>query len=165
MKRTTFITGIVVAALSVTAVAASAKGQGGKHRGMQINFEELDTNGDGFVTQAEMDAHAAARFAKMDTNGDGALSADELEAAVAERAQERAKKGAARMIEHRDANGDGVLSQDEMKPKAERSAKMFDRLDSDGDGQISKEEFEAAREKMRHGHKGKKRDGDRGGDN
>ena len=161
MKRTYLITGIVVTALSVTAVAASANGFDGKKRGHgpRINFEEVDTNGDGFLSQAELEAHGAARFATADTNGDGVLSADELQAAMEARAADRAKRGSEKMIERMDANGDGVLSQDEMKPRGDRTARMFERLDKDGDGQISKEEFEAAREKMRDGRKGKKRHG------
>ncbi|MEP2534152.1 EF-hand domain-containing protein [Shimia sp.] len=162
MKRTYFITGIIVAALSVTAVAASAKGSGGKmrgHHGPQINFEEVDTNGDGFLSQDELTAHAQARFDKVDTNGDGSLSAEELQASMEQRMKDRAQKGSEKMLERRDANGDGVLSPEEMQPKGDRTAKMFDRLDTDGDGKISKEEFEAAREKMRDGRKGKKRHG------
>ena len=157
MKRNLFITGVVVAAISVTAFAANAKEQGGKMRGPQeprITFEELDLDGDGFVTEDDLAAHAAARFAASDSNGDGVLSADELEAATLKRMQDRAAGKAGKMIERRDSNGDGVLSPDEMAPRKDRSAKMFERADTDGDGKISKTEFEAARDKMREHRKG-----------
>ena len=64
------------------ATEAEARRGGGK--GMNVSFEEIDKNGDGFVTQAEVDAHRLARFAAMDTNGDGALSVEELVAAAKE---------------------------------------------------------------------------------
>ncbi|MBO9709537.1 MAG: hypothetical protein J7521_15125 [Caulobacter sp.] len=37
-------------------------------------FEALDTNKDGFVTPAEIDAATAARFAKLDLNHDGVIT-------------------------------------------------------------------------------------------
>jgi Tfp pilus assembly protein PilX len=47
-------------------------------------FKKLDANGDGGVTQAEIDAARkqgeAERFKKLDTNGDGKLSQAEMEA-------------------------------------------------------------------------------------
>lgn len=157
MKRKIFITGVVVAAISVTALAANAREQGGKMRGPQearITFEELDLNGDGFLTQEDMAARSAARFEEADSNGDGVLSAEELGAATLKRMQEKAATRASRMIEQRDANGDGVLSPDEMTPRKDRGARMFERADSDGDGKISKAEFDAAREKMHERRKG-----------
>ena len=40
-------------------------------------FARFDTNGDGFIDKAEIDAASAARFQRMDTNGDGILTPDE----------------------------------------------------------------------------------------
>jgi len=51
-------------------------GGGGGHDPAQA-FARLDTNGDGFIDKAEIDAASAERFKRMDTNGDGILSADE----------------------------------------------------------------------------------------
>ena len=119
-----------------------------------MSFEEIDADGNGEITQAEMDAMKAARFAKVDANGDGALSIEELTAQGAQKAATRAEK----MLERRDANGDGVLSADEMS-KPERSGKMFDRFDADGSGAISKEEFEEASNQMHQRGKGKHRPG------
>jgi len=56
---------------------ASGRAQGEHHRG--INFDELDKNKDGKVTQDE--AGDAWKFlSKADTNGDGAITKDELQA-------------------------------------------------------------------------------------
>ncbi len=43
-------------------------------------FDRLDTNKDGVITQAEMEARRAERFAKIDANGDGMISAEEFSA-------------------------------------------------------------------------------------
>ncbi|UVK43475.1 acid-shock protein [Mesorhizobium sp. AR07] len=42
------------------------------------SFARIDSNHDGFIDRAELDAFFAKRFAKLDRNGDGVLSADEL---------------------------------------------------------------------------------------
>ena len=69
MKSTSFIAVIVATSGLLGAGAALAKpGHGGF--GPKMSFEELDTDRDGQVTQAELEAHKAARFAETDSNGD-----------------------------------------------------------------------------------------------
>lgn len=150
MKSSYFIGGVIVAALSVTAMSASAKGngEGRKMRGPQVTFEQLDTNGDGFVTAEEMQAHAESRFMALDTDGDGAVSLEEMKAKFAQgqgdkKKGERGAKKMEKMFSKMDANGDGKLTADEMKPKGDRHTKMIERLDTDKDGKISKAEFDA----------------------
>jgi hypothetical protein len=41
------------------------------------SFARIDSNHDGFIDRAELDAFFAKRFAKLDKNGDGVLTADE----------------------------------------------------------------------------------------
>ena len=151
MKKAAIIAVIITSAGVVGASAVLAKGGPGR-QGMNMSFEEIDADGNGEITQAEIDGLKAARFAAADTNGDGALSLEELQAQGLKKAQERA----ARMMEKHDANGDGVLGQDEL-PKPRRSGHMLERIDADGSGSISKEEFEEARNHMRG--KGKPRPG------
>lgn len=128
-------------ALSAAPMALAQQGPGGQgHR-----FEELDANSDGKITQAEMEAHRAARFAAADTDGNGSLSASEMTATAEQRKADRA----ARMIERIDANGDGEVSQEELANGSKRRGNGFDRMDANGDGEITKAEFEAAKEKRR----------------
>lgn len=170
MKKEYVLSGLIVVALGLGAVGASASPYGGKgghrmHMGpMQMSFEELDADKDGKLTPEEMAAHHAARFAEADTDGDGKLSADEMQAAIVKRMTERAAAGAKRMIERRDVDGDGMLSAEEMAPKGKRAARMFDRMDDNEDGAISAEEFAEARKHMqkRMGHR---RDKQRRSDN
>jgi Ca2+-binding EF-hand superfamily protein len=146
MKRAVLISGVTAIALAVTAISASAK-PGGGERGERVSFEQLDTNGDGFVTMEELQARGEARFADTDTDGDGLLSAEE----IAAKANRDVSDRVTRMIEKRDTNGDGLLSQEEMQPNGDRAARMFDRLDDNGDGQISEEEFASMKKGKRKG--------------
>ncbi|MCA0000565.1 MULTISPECIES: EF-hand domain-containing protein [unclassified Mesorhizobium] len=42
------------------------------------SFARADSNHDGFIDRAELDAFFAQRFARLDKNGDGVLSVDEM---------------------------------------------------------------------------------------
>lgn len=42
------------------------------------SFSRIDSNHDGFIDRAELDAFFAKRFARLDKNGDGVLKADEM---------------------------------------------------------------------------------------
>ena len=151
MKNTVFLG--LIAATAIAIAGGSALARGGLH-GAPVDFETLDSNGDGQITLEEMQAERAARVARADTDGDGFLTQEELEAA----ASERAAAFASRMIERLDADEDGRLSAEEMqKPeRAERAERRFDRVDTNDDGAISQAEFDAAREKMKDRRQGRK---------
>ncbi|AGB42587.1 acid-shock protein [Mesorhizobium sp. CO1-1-7] len=42
------------------------------------SFARIDSNHDGFIDRAELDAFFAKRFARLDKNGDGILTGDEM---------------------------------------------------------------------------------------
>lgn len=138
---------IIVGGLSV------ADAKGGGHRGERASFETLDTDGDGQITKAEIEARGADRFASVDTDGNGELSKDELIAQSAERQAQRVDK----MLERLDADENGTLSQAELEAAPRRGGgdRLFKRADADENGSISKEEFETAMEKR--GGRDKKR--------
>ncbi|MEM8978662.1 MAG: EF-hand domain-containing protein [Pseudomonadota bacterium] len=142
-KTTTALVVVLTSSLGFVALA-NAKG----HRDA-VSFAELDTNGDGSLTQDEITARAKMRFDEVDTNGDGQLSSEE----IAARADERMAKRVERMISRRDSNDDGALSFEEMQ--GDRKGRGFSRLDADGDGVVSEDEFAEMQEKR------SKRKGDR----
>ncbi|TLP67904.1 calcium-binding protein [Parasedimentitalea maritima] len=145
---------VIAASAGLVGAGAVLANSGPGRQGMNMTFEKLDADGNGEITQAEVDGLKAARFAAADANGDGALSLEELQAQGMKKAEQRA----AGMLERHDANGDGVLSQDEL-PKPRRSGHMFERMDADGNGTISKQEFEEARNQMSSNGMGKHRPG------
>lgn len=162
------------AAVLTTAVAAAAPGAGAGAGG---RFGKLDTDGNGSVTRAEMDAKAAERFAAIDADKDGFLTQAELsahheaaKARWAERAKERAAKNpqraeqraerfakrgermaerAGKQFARRDANGDGRISLAEFQAG---SSRFFERFDADKNGSITQEELA----KARGAHRGKR---------
>ena len=146
MKRITLASASLaaIAALSFPLVAhADHHGhRGGGHGGMEAHMAELDTNGDGDISKAEIEAHRAAMFAEADTNSDGALSPEEMIAHHEAKMAERKAKMQARMFAKMDADGDGAISVEEFDSRPMRG---FDRLDADDDGVITEEERAAAK--------------------
>ncbi|MBU2982922.1 EF-hand domain-containing protein [Lentibacter algarum] len=156
LTRATALAMIVsIAAVGGQAVAAGAKGEG-RH----MNFEQLDTNSDGKLSQEELKAGGDQRFTQSDSNNDGKITKDEAVAKAGERAGQRFDK----MLEKFDADKDGALTQDEIRAgkREARMEKMFKRADTDNDGFISEEEMKNMHEKRgghrKHGHGHKKND-------
>ena len=109
---------------------------------------KLDTNADGKVQVAEIEAQAAQRAAAIDANADGNVTVEEIKA---HREKLRAERQQARLLKL-DANGDGRVSTEEFASgHAARAAK----LDADNDGVITQDEFRA-------GHRGRGHRGWRG---
>ncbi|SEO93168.1 Ca2+-binding protein, EF-hand superfamily [Salinihabitans flavidus] len=161
MKRIYFVPAIAALALGAVALPALAKDKGmyhGHRGGMQLDFDKADADGDGMLSQDELEAHARARFLESDTDGNGSVSAEEMQARMLERMKERAERRTAGMIERHDKNGDGELSFDEMRRDSRRADRMFDMLDADNDDMVSRDELAEMRER-RGGRHGMKRHG------
>ncbi len=109
-------------------------GRGGKVRMIEM-IEIYDADGDGSVSQVEIDAWRADRLGQFDANGDGQLSLDEYQAlwldAMRERMVDRFQshdddgnglvtveefgERTARIVTMRDRNDDGVLNMDDLR--------------------------------------------------
>jgi Ca2+-binding EF-hand superfamily protein len=110
-------------------------GHGGQGRG--AHFAEVDTNGDGKVSLAELTASRESWLTQVDTNKDGVATQAEIEASFAARRQEHAQK----MFAREDANKDGRLTRDESRmPSA-----WFERADANKDGALTLAELTEAR--------------------
>lgn len=152
-KALTAVTGLALLGLAVPALAF-ADHHGGRKGGHTERLAAMDTDGDGAISKAEMDAHRAKMFAEIDANNDGVVSPEEMRAHHdAKRAEMRARREA-RMLSKLDTDGDGVISAAEF---AAAPTPGFDKLDTDGDGVVSKAELAAAQEKMKE-RRGKWRD-------
>jgi Ca2+-binding EF-hand superfamily protein len=121
---------------------------------LDAEFKVLDTNGDGKLSKAEVQAaiqkRAAAaeamllqrqkdEFAKLDTNKDGRLTLAEYQAGTTITAKDNAAD--ARMGQL-DANKDGAISAAEYRAV---TLSQFDKLDANKDGVLSPQERPAAR--------------------
>ncbi|MGR3511443.1 MAG: EF-hand domain-containing protein [Paracoccaceae bacterium] len=117
-----------------------------------MSFDTLDVDGSGEITAEDLTALRDNRFAELDTNGDGTISQDEFVAGQAARAEDRA----ARMFERLDADGDGTLSRDviESGRRGGMGERMISRFDEDSSGGISAEEFEEAQARFQERRKG-----------
>ena len=143
-----------MAVMSAASAMADPKGdrmEGWGYHSMGPSFADLDSDGDGQLSEEEFSSLGAVWLAEIDTDGDGLLSQEELAAAIIERMTEFANRGSARMIERLDDNDDGMIGVDEIGHRHD-PAEAFSRLDDDGDGSISEDEFEhmKARDGRRH---------------
>ena len=107
--------------------------QRGRGRGMAM-LENFDTNGDGQVTQAEIDAARADRFAAFDTDGNGVLNFQEYETlwlgAMHERMVDR--------FQNLDNDGDSVVTAQEFVVPF---ASVVNRMDRNEDGVLSADDM------------------------
>jgi hypothetical protein len=84
MRRTILTAaGLLAASIALGAGAAAAQDEmgpmmmmGGHERG--IDFVAIDTDSNGSLSRAELQARAAARLGRIDANGDGMLTREEL---------------------------------------------------------------------------------------
>lgn len=157
MKKLAFIAIFAGTSVSVAGLAfADHHKEGGdreKHREARAErmIEALDTDGNGVISAAEIEASKAAKFAEADANGDGGLTLQEIEDWRTAQREARMQARKQRMFEKRDANGDGVISLDEFE---DRGMPMFDRADANDDGEVTAEELAAMK-----GHRGKRHGG------
>ncbi|WP_424931440.1 EF-hand domain-containing protein [Amaricoccus macauensis] len=103
------------------------------HEMFQEIFIQVDADGNGAVTQEEIDTFRANKVAEADTSGDGALSIEEFDTVYRELTRSRMVDAFQRL----DADGDGVITDAELD---QRFAHVVDRMDRNGDGAISKED-------------------------
>ncbi len=123
--------GLGLAVIS-SATLVSAR-PGGPHGGHAPHMQELDTNSDGEITTAEIEAAAATEAQATDTNGDGIISVEELIA----RHELKRKQRIAERLSAADADDNGQISLNEF---ANQRVQRTLRLDRDGDGVVSSDE-------------------------
>lgn len=138
-----------LARLSAAALLAAAVAPYSALADCGKSFEELDTNGDGYIDSNEMRAMYEQKFEKYDTNRDGMLGQEELQMKYQEKRMDGGMRGGDQMkmkgkhqmmMQKLDSNNDGQISREEFMAKSDSAA---DKADKDGDGRISEQEFES----------------------
>jgi Ca2+-binding EF-hand superfamily protein len=139
-------------ALGAAALAGATLAGGGHHGrghgGGAWLFESFDANGDGRLTQIEIDEVRQGRLQEFDADGNGSLSLEEYQAlwmsAMRERMVDR--------FQAHDDDGDGQVTVEEF---AEPFNRMVSRLDRNEDGELSEDEI-----RRRDRDRDRDRDGD-----
>ena len=106
------------------------------HSGKML-IANYDTNGDGTVTRAELEAGLKQYFWQADTNRDGRLDADEVAAAN----RRRITLDQSTAMPLIDWNQDGYVDFNEF---AAGVRSQFEQLDLDGNGEVTIQEFRTA---------------------
>jgi len=133
--------------IGVVAIAGTSQagrwGGGGHHGGFGAMrmLDQFDANGDGKVTQDEIDTARSARFAKYDANGDGKLGLDEFDALF----REVTRPMMVRAFQKLDPDGDAGVTTDEYDAAF---SGMVERMDRNGDGALSRDDMR----RHRRGH-------------
>ena len=134
--------------------AQTAPNRAALQRTLDANFKSIDTNGDGTLNAAELQAaegkvqqqriqalrgRVESEFTKLDTNKDGQLNKAEFMAAAP--AKSATPPNGANVVAQLDKNKDGKVAPDEYRAPI---LARFDKLDANKDGTISAAERQAA---------------------
>jgi hypothetical protein len=139
---------VTIAALPVASQTSSAP-RTDRTAGL---LNHLDTDHDGFLSAAEIDAFVTTRFDRLDRDGKGYLTIDDFEARqrrALERATDKRRAAIERSLPRVEAAyrilnkaGDGRLTKQEYLAA---SHARFAAADTDGDGKLSLDELRAAK--------------------
>jgi Ca2+-binding EF-hand superfamily protein len=137
---------------------------GGPGMGPAAMFEQFDADGDGKLTQAEIDAGAKSRFAEADADKQGGVTIQEFEPWFWKQHRETM----VRAFQFLDRDGDGSITEEEVTVL---TGKAVERMDRNGDGALTRDDRPRREGRgegrgwgRHHGDRdGGRGDGDRGG--
>ena len=135
--------GIAVAQTSTDATGAGATaGSEGAGDHSQTMFKRIDADGDGSISQTELETWRSKAIFRLDTDGDGKVTKEEVDQHMAQRQSQTgtASPDSSAFFQTYDANGDGAIDHDELKNGGD---KRFQSADTDANGELSLPEWQA----------------------
>ncbi len=113
----------------------------------------LDTNGDGGISQQELDAYLSQRFTFLDADGNGTVTREEFRTAEErdKTLQRQKQEYLDRTFGRLDSDSDGQLTKNELLTEA---TQRFKRADVDGDGALTAEDLAAPNGPPQQGMRG-----------
>lgn len=115
------------------------------HRAMKM-LKRFDVDGDGTLTEAEIDKTRQTMLSKFDGNGDGSLTLQEFQGLWLE----FKRPSMVDRFQAFDEDGDGRVTLDEFKSPF---TYMVKRLDGDGDGKLTVQELSRGHHGEKHKHR------------
>jgi Ca2+-binding EF-hand superfamily protein len=149
--RTKVMLAVGAITLGTTTMVGASQAGGGWGRGHHGGgwggggdrlFEQFDANGDGLITQAEIDQVLGDRLASFDQNNDGSLNLEEYQALWLDAMRERMVD----RFQAHDDDGDATVTVEEFVGSY---SSMVRRLDNNDDGQLTREDFRRPRDRDR----------------
>ena len=111
-------------------------------------FARLDANASGGISVDEVEGPLEGHFDQIDTDGNGEITGAELKASRAKRFERGIEMR--ERIKAADADGNEAISNNEANEAGlDKLIEHFDKIDSDGDGEITKQELKNFSKKHR----------------
>ncbi|MEM6972523.1 MAG: hypothetical protein AAF577_06930 [Pseudomonadota bacterium] len=119
--------------------AHRAHHRGGRRMGQRLRRlrDQYDADGNGLITQTEIDEGRRDQIEEFDTNTDGALSIAEFEALWMQAMRERM----VRRFQRHDRDGDGLVTEEEY---VDTLSDLVERRDRTGDGALGRDDLRHA---------------------
>tara|TARA_S200000501_G_C20453007_1_gene581714 strand:- start:112 stop:576 length:465 start_codon:yes stop_codon:yes gene_type:complete len=146
-----FILSAAILPLVTHAKPDGAQRDGGNARqppSIEQVFVRLDTDASGGISVDEAEGPLEGHFDQIDTDGNGEITGAELKASRAKRFERGIEMR--ERIKAADADGNGAISNNEANEAGlDKLIEHFDKIDSDGDGEITKQELKNLNKKRR----------------
>ena len=114
------------------------EGGGDRH---QMLFKRIDADGNGSVSQQEMDSWRSKAVFRLDADSDGKVTKEEVEKHLAQRQAEGGQApDSSKFFSTYDSNGDGAIDEEELKTGG---SQRFQTADTDANGELSPDEWMA----------------------